>query len=51
MKVCFVGTGSIGKRHIRNLYQLFSDVEIHIIRNTTKHLDDEISSIVKKIIY
>lgn len=51
MKVCFVGTGSIGKRHIRNLYQLFSDVEIHIIRNTTKHLDKEISSIVKKIMY
>ena len=51
MKVCFIGTGSIGKRHIKNLFNVFGDIEIHVIRNTTRQLDGEISSIVKKIMY
>ena len=30
MKVCFVGAGSIGRRHIRNLYHLLQGKEITI---------------------
>ncbi len=51
MKVCFVGSGSIGKRHIKNLYQLFDNVEIHLLRNTSRQLDKETLSMVKKTMY
>lgn len=30
MKVCFVGIGSIGKRHIRNLYELCNELKIEL---------------------
>ncbi len=55
MKVCFVGAGSIGKRHIRNLYQLSKDdnfpVEIHLLRSSDRKLDDDINGIISKVFH
>ena len=52
MKVCFVGLGSIGKRHIRNLKFICEknsvDLEVHALRNTSRKLEDDISSIISK---
>ena len=31
MKVCFVGVGSIAKRHIRNLYEICEEMDIELI--------------------
>lgn len=54
MKVCFVGAGSIGKRHIKNWAKICNDngekVEIHLFRVTQKPLEDDILKYVKKII-
>ena len=55
MKVCFVGAGSIGKRHIKNVTALAGemgvDLEIHLIRATDRQLPDEIQSRVKKVFH
>jgi len=42
MKALFLGLGSIGQRHLRNLKQLKPDVEVHAVRRarTTPLLDD-----------
>lgn len=49
MKVCFVGVGSIGKRHIRNLKKLKGNqVEIHAIRSSLTPLPGEIESDISK---
>ena len=42
MKVCFVGCGSIGKRHIKNLQAICLDrriaLEIHLLRSSNKQI-------------
>lgn len=52
MKVCFIGAGSIGKRHMRNLVNILSkmgiDCEIHLLRSTEVVLEDSISKLVSK---
>lgn len=53
MKVCFVGLGSIGKRHLRNLAFVCKknniELEIHALRNTDRELDSDIKLIISKI--
>ena len=55
MKVCFVGMGSIGKRHIKNFAKICTDrkleMEIHLLRSSKKELDNEIERLVSKEIY
>ncbi|MCO5385905.1 MAG: gfo/Idh/MocA family oxidoreductase [Desulfosporosinus sp.] len=55
MKACFVGTGSIGKRHIRNLYEICSerqmDLEIHVFRSSKTTLPDDIARLVNKQLF
>jgi len=52
MKVCFVGLGSIGKRHLKNLYfickQRNVDLEIHALRSSNKELPKEIADLIDK---
>ncbi|MCR4754295.1 MAG: Gfo/Idh/MocA family oxidoreductase [Lachnospiraceae bacterium] len=36
MKICVVGLGSIAKRHIKNIKELYEDVEIDILRHGDK---------------
>lgn len=46
MKVCFIGAGSIGKRHIRNLSMIGEqsgmDLEIHLLKSTDSPLDEDV---------
>ncbi len=55
MKVCFVGMGSIGKRHFRNLYKVATrcnlNVEIHAFRETDHKLEEEFASCIQKEFY
>lgn len=55
MKACFVGTGSIGKRHIRNLREICRereiDLEIHVFRSSKDTLADDIARLVDKQIF
>lgn len=55
MKVCFVGAGSIGKRHIRNFASICQEkhekCEIHLFRTTNKKLDHDIQKYVDKEIF
>lgn len=50
MKVCFLGLGSIGKRHLKNLVNIFKgyelDLEIHAFRKTKKPLDTDIKNLI-----
>lgn len=52
MKVCFVGTGSIGKRHIRNLLAICKEkgieIDIHLLRNTMSELPEDVISNVSR---
>lgn len=52
MKVCFVGLGSIGKRHLKNLHYMCNklniDLEVHALRNTDKELDEEVKNKISK---
>lgn len=52
MKVCFIGAGSIGKRHIRNLASILSQrgvqCEIHLLRKTNVVLEDSISNLISR---
>lgn len=54
MKVCFVGAGSIGKRHIKNFAQICKknnvDLVIHLYRVTNKPLENEVAKHINKII-
>lgn len=44
MKVCFIGTGSIGTRHIKNLIEICkeegTDLQIHVFRETARPLSE-----------
>lgn len=55
MKVCFVGTGSIGKRHITNLYNICiqnsEDLTVHVLRNTNRQLDSCLDGMVNKQLF
>lgn len=53
MKVCFIGIGSIGKRHIRNLKQILGEnVEIHAYRHhDSKNLTEDMAALVDKEIF
>ena len=50
MKVCFVGAGSIGKRHIRNFKKLSEEhgffPEIHLLRSSNQRLESDIEQMV-----
>lgn len=52
MKVCFVGLGSIGKRHLRNLHFLCSKrnipLKVHALRNSSRKLEDDIHKLLDK---
>lgn len=55
MKVCFVGLGSIGKRHIKNLSNICKDksleLEIHALRTGFGKLENEIEELLYKVVY
>lgn len=55
MKVCFVGAGSIGKRHIKNFAQICrennAELNIHLYRTTDKKLEDDVAKEICKVIY
>ena len=44
MKICVVGLGSIGKRHIRNIKKAYSDAEIDILRHSLSGTSTDNSS-------
>lgn len=52
MKVCFVGLGSIGKRHLLNLHDICSkeqiDLEVHALRTGNMQLTEDIRRLVHK---
>ena len=52
MKICFIGLGSIGTRHLHNLVQILSErkilSEIHALRTTHRPLSDDIRKIIDK---
>lgn len=52
MKVCFCGLGSIGRRHLLNLNNIASELninlEIHALRKTERVLEDEIYNLISK---
>lgn len=54
MKVCFVGSGSIGKRHIKNFIQLCIrrniKNEVHLLRSSSKKIEG-IESLIAKEVY
>ena len=41
MKICFVGLGSIARRHIKNIKKLYPDAEIDILRHDRSSSSDE----------
>jgi predicted dehydrogenase len=55
MKVCFVGLGSIGCRHLRNLRCILKargiELIVHAFRQSNKKLDDEIKDLVDSTIF
>lgn len=55
MKVCFVGSGSIGKRHICNINRIAQgkgmDLEIHLLRASAKELPEVIAPLVSRQVY
>lgn len=55
MKVCFFGLGSIGKRHLKNLYTIVSrkniNLHIHAFRKVSKPLEKELNGLIEKVIY
>ena len=52
MKICFIGLGSIGKRHLLNLTEILKelniDFEIHALRKTDMILEDNINALLSK---
>lgn len=52
MRVCFVGAGSIGKRHIKNLYNICShkkiECEIDLLRSSGTALENELKPYINK---
>lgn len=55
MKVCFVGIGSIGKRHIRNFAAVCEEcgvsLEIHALRKTSSELPEDIQQHIAKVVH
>lgn len=55
MKICFVGSGSIGKRHIRNLWSICREIreplEIHLLRSSHSELNKDLQSIVDRQLF
>ena len=55
MRVCFIGAGSIGKRHIRNLSEVCKNreisLEITLLRATQRPLPDDIIKLVDNTIH
>ena len=37
MRVCFIGLGSIASRHIKNIKELYPEMEIDVLRHSTGH--------------
>lgn len=54
MKVCFVGIGSIGKRHIRNFYKICQDknidLEIHVLRTSNRMLEEDVMNKINRTV-
>lgn len=52
MKVCFVGIGSIGKRHVKNIthvcQQEGTDLEIHVLRSSRTPLPPDIQGFISR---
>lgn len=52
MKVCFVGIGSIGKRHIKNFSKVCCEenveLQVDVLRTTNNKLDDDIEKMITK---
>ncbi|MCT4593966.1 MAG: Gfo/Idh/MocA family oxidoreductase [Anaeromicrobium sp.] len=55
MKICFVGIGSIGKRHLKNLTSISKEfdfkLEIHAFRNSDRELESEVKVLIDKQIF
>lgn len=55
MKFCIVGAGSIGKKHIRNLRQIFlengEELSIHLLRSGKSTLDVDIKKLIQKEVF
>ncbi len=55
LRICFVGLGSIGKRHIKNVVYLLNqreqDYEIDALRSTKDTLPFEISNLINHLYY
>lgn len=55
MKVCFIGSGSIGKRHIKNLSRICSErhieLEIDLFRHSKNKISTEITDLIQREIY
>ncbi len=52
MKICFIGLGSIGTRHLRNLVKILSErgieYEIHALRTSNRELPEDVEKIIDK---
>lgn len=55
MKICFVGTGSIGKRHIRNVCKVAEEqgisVNLHALRSSHSALEEDIRALLSREAY
>lgn len=55
MKVCFIGSGSIGKRHIKNLSRICGErqieLEIDLFRHSKNKISTEIADLIQREIY
>lgn len=55
MKVCFVGIGSIGKRHVKNLSSICRQdgkkLEIHVLRSSTNPIPQELDGLIQNEIF
>ena len=54
MKICFIGLGSIGCRHLKNISEILTErkipFEIHALRSTQKPLSSEIEELLTKTV-
>lgn len=53
IKALFIGLGSIGKRHLKNLSQIMNkdELSVHALRSNKSALDEDIKSLIDKEIY
>ena len=52
MRICFVGLGSIARRHIKNIKELFPSYSIDVLRHSAnKNLSEDINVLVDKVYY